>query len=217
MAMAAKVDRMPPDGDEARKPVFDPAMPNIARIYDFMLGGKDNFAADRELAAGLLANSPNSAWIARQNRAFLTRAVRYCAEHGIRQFLDIGSGLPTMDNVHEVARRVDPDARVVYVDNDPYKPGCAHDVLAQVRLPEANAGVRPGGQPPRCERQCSRAANLLCHSLKQFALHAVEDFGLVHLGAEARVELTCVCIGCFGHPFNSATSILDSERVQMPH
>lgn len=122
---------MPPDGDEARKPVFDPAMPNVARIYDYMLGGKDNFAADRELAAGLLANSPNSAWIARQNRAFLTRAVRYCAEHGIRQFLDIGSGLPTMENVHEVARRVSPDARVVYVDNDPVAVSHAKALLAK--------------------------------------------------------------------------------------
>jgi SAM-dependent methyltransferase len=122
---------MPPDGDEARKQVFDPAVPNVARVYDYMLGGKDNFEPDRALAAQLMANAPTSAWIARQNRAFLARAVRYCAEHGIRQFLDLGSGLPTMDNVHEVAHRVSPDARVVYVDNDPVAVMHAQSLLAK--------------------------------------------------------------------------------------
>lgn len=98
---------------------LDPTVPNVARIYDFMLGGKDNFAADRQLAEQILSNVPTSAWSARQQRAFVVRAVRYCAQRGIGQFLDVGSGLPTMDNVHEVARRVVPDAAVVYVDNDP--------------------------------------------------------------------------------------------------
>ena len=97
---------------------FDPTIPNVARVYDYMLGGKDNFAADRELAEQLLAEFPISSWIARQNRGFLKRAVRYCAEQGVDQFLDVGSGLPTMDNVHEIARQVIPDAAVVYVDND---------------------------------------------------------------------------------------------------
>jgi len=97
---------------------FDSTIPNVARVYDYMLGGKDNFAADRQLAEQLLAEFPVSSWIARQNRAFLGRAVRYCAEQGIDQFLDVGSGLPTMDNVHEVARRVIPGATVMYVDND---------------------------------------------------------------------------------------------------
>jgi SAM-dependent methyltransferase len=122
---------MAPDGGETRKRVFDPTVPNVARIYDYMLGGKDNFEADRELAAQLLANAPNSAWIARQNRAFLARAVRYCAEQGIRQFLDLGSGLPTMDNVHDMAQRVNPDARVVYVDNDPVVVSHARALLAK--------------------------------------------------------------------------------------
>lgn len=122
---------MPPERDEIRKQVFDPAVPNVARLYDYMLGGKENFEADRTLAAQLVANAPTSAWIARQNRAFLARAVRYCAEHGISQFLDIGSGLPTMDNVHEVAHRVNPDARVVYVDNDPVAVNHAQALLAK--------------------------------------------------------------------------------------
>jgi hypothetical protein len=83
-----------------------------------MLGGKDNFAVDRQLGDELMAAFPDAAWIARQNRAVLGRAVTYCAEQGMTQFLDIGSGLPTMENVHEVARRVYPESAVVYVDND---------------------------------------------------------------------------------------------------
>jgi hypothetical protein len=90
----------------------------VARVYDYMLGGKDNFAADRELVQQFVTNWPTSVWSARQQRAFVVRAVRYCAEQGISQYLDVGSGLPTMDNVHEVARRVIPESAVVYVDND---------------------------------------------------------------------------------------------------
>ncbi|HSR22795.1 MAG TPA: SAM-dependent methyltransferase, partial [Candidatus Eisenbacteria bacterium] len=94
--------------------------PHPARVYDYLLGGKDNFAADRAAAeAGLRAN-PNSRIPPRENRAFLGRAVRYLAgEAGISQFLDIGTGIPTSPNVHEVAQAVEPAARIVYVDNDP--------------------------------------------------------------------------------------------------
>jgi len=94
--------------------------PHPARVYDYLLGGKDNFAADRAAAeAGLRAN-PNSRVPPRENRAFLGRAVGYLAEHaGISQFLDIGTGIPTSPNVHEIVQRANPAARVVYVDNDP--------------------------------------------------------------------------------------------------
>jgi hypothetical protein len=109
---------MTDDADSGTNHGLDPSVPNVARVYDYMLGGKDNFSVDRQLGSQLLAAFPESAWIARQNRAFAGRAVRYCAEHGVGQFLDVGSGLPTMDNVHDVARRVIPDAAVVYVDND---------------------------------------------------------------------------------------------------
>ncbi len=99
---------------------FDITVPNVARIYDFLLGGKDNFAADRLAAMELLEAVPEAAIAARDNRAFLGRAVRFLArEAGIRQFLDIGTGLPTRGNVHEIAHDTDPAARVVYVDNDP--------------------------------------------------------------------------------------------------
>jgi hypothetical protein len=89
-------------------------------VYDVMLGGKDNYEVDRRVAEGLLEIIPSMRLVARQNRAFLGRAVRYLAgEAGVRQFLDIGTGLPTVDNTHEVAQRAAPDARIVYVDNDP--------------------------------------------------------------------------------------------------
>jgi S-adenosyl methyltransferase len=109
---------------------LDATVPNVARIYDFMLGGKDNFAADRQLAEQIMASVPTSAWSARQQRAFVVRAVRYCAQRGVGQFLDVGSGLPTMDNVHEVAQRVVPGAAVVYVDNDGVAVSHARALLA---------------------------------------------------------------------------------------
>jgi hypothetical protein len=106
--------------DVAWNPVgLDVTTPNVARMYDYFLGGKDNFAADREAAEKILELAPEVPFVVRENRAFLARAVRFLAEAGIRQFIDIGTGLPTQSSVHEVARQVAPDARVVYVDNDP--------------------------------------------------------------------------------------------------
>ena len=94
-------------------------VPNPARIYDYFLGGKDNFPADREVAEQVVAIAPVARDIVEDNRAFLRRAVRLLAgEAGIRQFIDLGSGLPTQGNVHEIAQAAVPDARVVYVDND---------------------------------------------------------------------------------------------------
>jgi hypothetical protein len=101
-------------------PEIDTAVAHPARIYDYWLGGKDNFAADREAGDRAIEANPGILPGVRANRRFLGRAVRYLAgEAGIRQFLDIGTGLPAMDNTHEVAQSVAPDARVVYVDNDP--------------------------------------------------------------------------------------------------
>ncbi|MEZ0073908.1 hypothetical protein ABH927_003262 [Planotetraspora sp. GP83] len=111
-------DRVSPRG-------VDVSTPNTARIYDYMLGGKDNFAADREAAEQILKAFPESRDGVRHNRQFLGAAVRYMAEEaGIRQFVDIGAGLPTQNNVHEVAHSVAPKARTVYVDNDPVV--CVH-------------------------------------------------------------------------------------------
>jgi O-methyltransferase involved in polyketide biosynthesis len=101
-------------------PDFDTSVPHIARVYDFWLGGKDNFAADRAMGERTLQAYPNLVYSVRANRAFLARAVRFLVgTAGIRQFLDIGTGIPTADNTHEVAQRIAPETRIVYVDNDP--------------------------------------------------------------------------------------------------
>ena len=96
-----------------------PTVPSPARMYDYYLGGKDNYASDRQAAEEIYTQIPDLPEIARDNRAFLQRAVRAFAETGIRQFIDVGTGLPTQGNVHEIAQQVDPTSRVVYVDNDP--------------------------------------------------------------------------------------------------
>ena len=101
-------------------PEIDTSRPHPARVYDALIGGNNNFAADRETVARVLQKSPNARIAPRENRAFLGRAVRFLtAEAGLRQFLDIGTGLPTANNVHEVAQAIEPSSRIVYVDNDP--------------------------------------------------------------------------------------------------
>jgi hypothetical protein len=99
---------------------LDTTVPQTARIWNYLLGGKDNFAVDRAVGDEIVTNLPHFAEHARLSRKYLARAVRYLAgEAGIKQFLDIGTGLPTADNTHQVAQTVVPDARIVYVDNDP--------------------------------------------------------------------------------------------------
>ncbi|GIH27348.1 hypothetical protein Aph01nite_56580 [Acrocarpospora phusangensis] len=116
----------PPDADlrRHRRPephvTIDVKVPNVARMYDYYLGGKDNTLADRECAEEVIRKVPQTRDIAWANRRFLGRAVRHLAgERGVDQFIDIGAGLPTRENVHQVAQRANADARVVYVDNDP--------------------------------------------------------------------------------------------------
>jgi hypothetical protein len=128
-------------------------VPQSARIYDYLLGGKDNYAADRAVGDALIRQVPSLPVMVRAHRAFLARAVRYLVgEAAIRQFLDIGTGIPTADNVHEVAQALAPEARVLYVDNDPIvlaharalmtstPQGATAFVLADVREPEAILG-----------------------------------------------------------------------------
>ncbi|MDT3445436.1 SAM-dependent methyltransferase [Pseudofrankia sp. BMG5.37] len=109
-----------PDPDSTYQPVLDTAVPHSARVWNYWLGGKDNYPADRAIGNQVRELYPEIINIARESRAFLGRVVRFLAgEAGIRQFLDIGTGLPTADNTHEVAQRIAPDARIVYVDRDP--------------------------------------------------------------------------------------------------
>lgn len=104
-------DRFPPH--------IDMDTPSIARMYDYLLGGKDNFAADREACEVLAEGIPELVSFARDNRAFLGRAVEYVSSRGVEQFLDLGAGLPTGENTHQVAQKANPGARVLYVDHDP--------------------------------------------------------------------------------------------------
>lgn len=151
--------------EEPVVPGLDTSRPNIARVYDYWLGGKENFAADRELAEKMLSLYPGVAAMYRDNRKFVTRAVTWAAGQGIGRFLDLGAGLPTHPAVHETARQVMPDAQVAYVDNDPLvvvhagallAKGAAGDVSA-VRADLADPGavlsqpevaaVTGGGEP----------------------------------------------------------------------
>jgi hypothetical protein len=104
---------------QVTSPGNDSARPAAARIYDYLLGGKDHYAVDRSAAMRVLAVAPDQRQLARANRAFAIRAVSALAEAGLRQFIDLGTGFPTSPSVHEAARRADPAARVVYVDYDP--------------------------------------------------------------------------------------------------
>lgn len=133
-------DFVPPPG-------IDPSKPSVARAYDYLLGGKDNYKADRQVVEMLRTVVPEAPLTGRANRAFGKRAVRYIAEQGIRRFIDLGSGIPTTPpSVHETARAVDPSVRVVYVDFDPIvvahsealrsvAPGLT-TILADIRQPE---------------------------------------------------------------------------------
>jgi SAM-dependent methyltransferase len=106
--------------EKAEAPTFDSSVAHIARVYNYWLGGKDNYAADRAAGDRTIAEFPGIVVSARANRAFLRRAVRFLVtEAGVRQFLDIGTGIPTSDNTHEVAQSLAPESSVVYVDNDP--------------------------------------------------------------------------------------------------
>ncbi len=133
--------------------VFNVSTPNPARIYDYLLGGKDHFPADRAAAEELLALVPEARAGAKENRAFLGRGVRYlAAEAGIDQFLDIGTGIPSKGNVHQVAHTVAPDARVVYVDHDPIVHVHANALLAQATTAAILADLR---EPERIIRHPS--------------------------------------------------------------
>jgi O-methyltransferase involved in polyketide biosynthesis len=117
------------EGGGALEP-FDPTKPNIARVYDYWLGGKDNFAPDRDLAERLLEIYPLAAQVAQENRQFLGRAIAQVTRQGITQFIDVGAGLPTVLNTHDVAQHAEPAAKVAYVDNDPVVISHACAILA---------------------------------------------------------------------------------------
>jgi hypothetical protein len=164
---------------------LDTTIPNVARMYDYLLGGKDNFAADRAAAEQLLAVIPDVAAIAADNRAFLGRAIHYLTSQGIRQFLDLGSGLPTRSNVHEVAQQNAPGSRVVYVDYDPVVALHGTALLAPGRdvavlhadLTQPSAVL----QHPDLLRvlDLSRPVGLICASVLHFVPDEADPWGIV--------------------------------------
>jgi hypothetical protein len=142
--------------DDGRKPPnIDISVAHQARVYDYTIGGKDNFAADRQAAEKAIKANPDTVATARANRAFLGRAVRFLvAEAGIRQFLDIGTGIPSANNTHQVAQGVAPESRIVYVDNDPI-------VLAHARALLTSA---PGGKTAYLEADARDVDTILARA-----------------------------------------------------
>ena len=171
--------------DLSKLPPVDPTVPNAARMYDYFLGGSHNFAADRAAVERIKAVMPFAAEVAHANRYFLGRAVRFCVQEGIDQFLDLGSGIPTVGNVHEVARVVDPAARVAYVDNEPVTVASAAALLdgdplatitaADLREPDA-VFAAPG---VRDLLDLSRPVALLTVSVLQFVPDDAEAAAIV--------------------------------------
>ncbi|SCL21961.1 S-adenosyl methyltransferase [Micromonospora pallida] len=178
----------------------DLTRPSVARAYDYWLGGSHNFEVDREFARQAMAAVPGLRMVARANREFLHRAVRFMLDQGVRQFLDIGSGIPTVGNVHEIAQQVDSDARVVYVDIDPV--AVAHSTQILAGQPNAVALLEDLRHPeaildhPETRRllDLDRPVGLLLVSV----VHAIPDeddpWGLVRRLWTALAPGSCVAI-----------------------
>lgn len=161
------------------RPVMDTSRPSVARMYDYYLGGKDNFAVDREAAERVVVASPNARLTALANRQFLIDSVEMMVTAGIRQFLDLGTGIPTSPSVHEVARKVEPAARVVYVDHDPMVQAhnrallARHEGIATVHqdLRQPSAVL---DDPAVCELiDFGKPLGLLCVAVLHFVRHDI--------------------------------------------
>jgi len=198
----------------------DLTRPSVARMYDYFLGGSHNFAVDRETAKAIEKIYPGMAGAARANRSFLRRAVRYLCAQGVDQFLDLGSGIPTVGNVHEIAQHTNPDARVVYVDVEPV--AVAHSIALLAKNDQAVAVQADLRDPDavltdpevRATLDFDRPIGVLLAA----ALHFVPDSDDPH-AAVARYR-DAVCPGSYlaishgsleGIPHDSVTS---GERVQ---
>jgi hypothetical protein len=181
---------LPPDQEEQVD--FDTSVAHIARVYDYWLGGKDNFEADRIAGEEALAAYPDLVSSVRANRAFLARGVRFLAgEAGVRQFLDIGTGIPSANNTHEVAQEVAPASRVVYVDNDPI-------VLAHAR---ALLVGRPEGSTDYLDADLRETQKILDHTR-----------GLLDFSQPVAVMLVAVLhlIGPEDHPHSIVSQLMDA-------
>ncbi|MFJ1702416.1 SAM-dependent methyltransferase [Kitasatospora sp. NPDC088346] len=198
------LDWMSGEGAEAHVPVdLRPDVPHPARMYDYYLGGKDNFPADRAAAEQVVSLGPLVRISARANRAFLQRAVRHLAEEGITQFLDIGTGIPAAGNTHEIAQRIVPDARVAYVDNDPIVlvhgrallagSGAGHVTVVQGDLRDPKAVL--ADPAVRAVIDFDRPVGLLLFAVLHFIDDADDPYGIVRtlldaLPAGSRIALS---------------------------
>ena len=152
---------------------LDTGVPQSARVYDFLLGGKDNYEADRAVGSALIAQAPALPIMVRAQRALLARMVRYLvSEAGVRQFLDVGTGIPTADNVHEVAQALAPESRVLYVDNDPI-------VLTHAR---ALMKSTPQGRTAFIQADVRRPEEILQHPTLPTVLEAGRPVALLLIG-----------------------------------
>jgi len=206
-----------PDSDvparAAEPPSFDISVAHPARIYNYWLGGKDNYEADRVAGELAVQNNPNILPGVRANRAFLRRAVQYLAgEAGVRQFLDIGTGLPTADNTHEVAQGIAPESRIVYVDNDPIVLGHARALLTST--PEgATAYVDANAQDTdtilRSAAQTldfSKPIAVMALMILQYVPDSDDPHGIVRRLMQAMPSGSYLAI-------SDTTSDIDTERV----
>src|SRR5919197_968071 len=148
----------------------DTGKPSAARLYDYLLGGGHNFAADRALAEKFLQAQPNARTIARLNRSFLRRAVLFMMDNGIRQFLDLGSGIPTVGNVHEIAQQADPGTRVVYVDYE------------DVAVAHSDLMLEGNDEATMVQADLTRPSEVLDHPISRMLLDFSEPVGLLMVG-----------------------------------
>lgn len=177
--------------DEQAPPGVDPAIPSPARVYDYVLGGTNNYQADRETAEKIRAQVPEMEDGAWANRGFHQRAARWIAQRGISQFIDIGAGLPTVGNTHEVVQRIHPGARVVYADNDPIVYAHAAQLLAgnptatliQADLREPDSIL--GSRELRELIDFTQPAGLLMTAVVNFVPDSSDPWGLVRRYVDA--------------------------------
>lgn len=188
--------------DEAASLACDATVPNVARIYDYYLGGKDNYAVDREAARKVLGVAPDVPLAALQNRAFLQRAARFLVhEAGVSQFIDIGPGLPTQGNLHQIVHQYDPGAHVVYVDNDPVVLAHGRSLLQDARTCTIEGDLRDPEQI-FVNHELQRLINLsepvaLCLTL---VLHFIPNNNDPHqLMAKLTSELARATVYLLGH------------------
>ena len=195
---------------------IDFELANAARIYDYLLGGGHNFAVDREQAARILDGNPDMERVCRANRAYLGRVVAWCVDQGIEQFLDLGSGVPTVGNVHEIAHRTAPQARVAYVDFEPVAVAHAHEIVRDL---ETVTITRADLRDPDSVLTAPGVAELLDWSrpvalLSVAVLHFIADPRLSEILARYRAALAPGSVQALSHGSADLDDAEVAERIR---